>query len=122
MLLTSPIFLENQCRRTKEEFLKSNFLQGRIQQPVNDRPSLCVLPVGDNYTTDNWLVYLDPLGKPTAFQECMTVPFIFILAADLKKKKKLFEGCCWILGKKGAFPAFQVDVYFLLLLDLASNL
>lgn len=101
--------------------MKSNFLQGRIQQPVNDRPSLCVLPVGDNYTTDNWLVDLDPLGKPTAFQECMTVPFIFILAADLKKKK-LFEGCGWILGKKGAFPVFQVDVYFLLLLDLASNL
>lgn len=83
--------------------MKSNFLQGRIQQPVNDRPSLCVLPVGDNYTTDNWLVDLDPLVKPTAFQECMTrnVPFIFILAADWKKM--LFEDCCWILGKKERF-------------------
>lgn len=49
-----------------------------------------MLPVGDNYTTDNWLVDLDPLVKPTAFQECMTVPFIFILAADLKKKKNAF--------------------------------
>lgn len=108
MLLTSPIFLENQCRRTKEEFLKSNFLQGRIQQPVNDRPSLCVLPVGDNYTTDNWLVDLDPLGKPTAFQECMTVPFIFILAADLKKKKSFLRAVAGFWGKKERFQCFKL--------------
>lgn len=48
------------------------------QWSINDKLSLFIPPIADNYAKDNWLVDLDALVK-AAVQECRTSNILCIL-------------------------------------------